>query len=74
MVTADPIIYFPNPDQEEEKKKTEMKEHARKELDDWYKHHKEAIEKTRSANRWMTSFTSLAFAFCESSSLVTELM
>ena len=51
MVTSDPIICFPNPDQEEEKKKTEMKEHARKELDDWYKHHKEAIEKTRSANR-----------------------
>ena len=39
MVTSDPIICFPNPDQEEEKKKTEMKEHARKELDDWYKHH-----------------------------------
>jgi len=38
-------------DAEEEKKKTEMKEAARKELEDWYKHHKEAIEKTRLANR-----------------------
>ena len=28
-----------------------MKEQARKELEDWYKHHKEAIDKTRSANR-----------------------
>ncbi|XP_046458334.1 clathrin light chain-like isoform X1 [Daphnia pulex] len=38
-------------DEEEERKKQEMKEAARKELEDWYKHHKETIEKTRSANR-----------------------
>lgn len=38
-------------DEEEERKKKEMKEQARKELEDWYKHHKEAIDKTRSANR-----------------------
>jgi len=38
-------------DEEEERKKTEMKEQAHKELDDWYKHHKETIEKTRAANR-----------------------
>ena len=36
-----------------ETKKKEMKEAARKELEDWYKHHKEAIEKTRSANRFV---------------------
>lgn len=28
-----------------------MKEQAKKELEEWYKHHKEAIDKTRSANR-----------------------
>lgn len=38
-------------DEEEEKKKQEMKENARKELEEWYRHHKEAIEKTRAANR-----------------------
>lgn len=38
-------------DQEEEKKKKEMRENAKKELEEWYKHHKEAIEKTRLANR-----------------------
>lgn len=40
-------------DEEEERKKTEMKEQAHKELDDWYKHHKETIEKTRAANRFV---------------------
>ncbi|XP_032784096.2 clathrin light chain isoform X4 [Daphnia magna] len=38
-------------DEEEERKKKEMKEAAKKELEEWYKHHKEAIDKTRSANR-----------------------
>ncbi|KAG4071856.1 hypothetical protein HA402_006017 [Bradysia odoriphaga] len=38
-------------DLEEEKKKEELKEQARKELEDWYKHHEEAIAKTKSANR-----------------------
>ena len=42
-------------DEEEERKKKEMKEQARKELEDWYKHHKEAIDKTRSANRLVFS-------------------
>jgi hypothetical protein len=35
-----------------------MKEAARKELEDWYKHHKEAIEKTRLANRSVDFITS----------------
>ncbi len=44
------LLYF-WADEEEERKKQEMKEAARKELEDWYKQHKETIEKTRSANR-----------------------
>ena len=47
-------------DEEEERKKKEMKEAARKELEDWYKHHKETIEKTRSANR-LVIYISLSF-------------
>lgn len=38
-------------DLEEEKKKEELREQARKELEDWYKHHEEAIAKTKSSNR-----------------------
>ena len=37
-----------------------MKEAARKELEDWYKHHKEAIEKTRLANRSVDFITSFS--------------
>ena len=48
-----------------------MKEAARKELEDWYKHHKEAIEKTRSANRFVlflyTYFSCLSNALSISS-------
>lgn len=39
-------------DLEEEKKKDELREQAKKELEDWYKHHEEAIAKTKSSNRW----------------------
>ncbi|KAJ6647264.1 Clathrin light chain [Pseudolycoriella hygida] len=38
-------------DREEEKKKDELREQAKKELEDWYKHHEEAIAKTKSSNR-----------------------
>lgn len=38
-------------DREEERKKDELREQARKELEDWYKHHEEAISKTKAANR-----------------------
>ncbi|XP_033351450.1 clathrin light chain isoform X2 [Bombus vosnesenskii] len=38
-------------DAEEEKKKEEWKETARKELEEWYKHHAEAISKTKTTNR-----------------------
>ncbi|XP_055588900.1 clathrin light chain isoform X2 [Uranotaenia lowii] len=38
-------------DREEELKKEELREQARKELEDWYKHHDEAISKTKAANR-----------------------
>ncbi|XP_003396051.1 clathrin light chain isoform X1 [Bombus affinis] len=38
-------------DAEEEKKKEEWKEAARKELEEWYKHHAEAISKTKTTNR-----------------------
>lgn len=38
-------------DAEEEKKKTELQETAKKELDDWYARYKEQIEKTKLSNR-----------------------
>ncbi|KAJ8913944.1 hypothetical protein NQ315_015181 [Exocentrus adspersus] len=38
-------------DKEEEKKKLELREIAKKELEDWYKNHEEAIAKTKAANR-----------------------
>lgn len=38
-------------DSEEEKKKQELREIAKKELDDWYKHHNEQLEKTKENNR-----------------------
>ncbi|OXU31969.1 hypothetical protein TSAR_013081 [Trichomalopsis sarcophagae] len=38
-------------DSEEEKKKEEWKEAAKKELEEWYKHHAEAISKTKATNR-----------------------
>lgn len=38
-------------DREEERKREELREQARKELEDWYKHHDEAISKTKAANR-----------------------
>lgn len=38
-------------DAEEEKKKEEWREAAKKELEEWYKHHAEAISKTKTTNR-----------------------
>ncbi|XP_043473743.1 clathrin light chain isoform X1 [Leptopilina heterotoma] len=38
-------------DAEEEKKKQEWKEVAKKELEEWYKHHVETISKTKATNR-----------------------
>lgn len=38
-------------DREEEKKKQEWREIAKKELEEWYKNHEEAIAKTKAANR-----------------------
>ncbi|BFZ21434.1 hypothetical protein BsWGS_24471 [Bradybaena similaris] len=38
-------------DTEEEQRKKELKEKAKKELDDWYKHHAEQLEKTKENNR-----------------------
>ncbi|XP_018915966.1 clathrin light chain isoform X1 [Bemisia tabaci] len=38
-------------DAEEEKKKEELRIAAKKELEEWYKHHKELIAKTKAANR-----------------------
>lgn len=46
-------IVFPHLsiDKEEEQKRGEMREIAKKELDDWYKHHGEQMEKTKDNNR-----------------------
>lgn len=38
-------------DAEEEKKKEEWREAAKKELEEWYKHHAETINKTKTTNR-----------------------
>lgn len=38
-------------DRNEEIKKLELREIAKKELEEWYKHHEELIAKTRSSNR-----------------------
>jgi len=39
-------------DTNEEKKKEEWREAAKRELEEWYKHHDELISKTRAANRY----------------------
>ena len=41
-------------DEAEEKAKEEWRQKAKKELDDWYKHHAEQLEKTRENNRYLT--------------------
>uniref|UniRef100_A0A1B6L7V0 Clathrin light chain n=1 Tax=Graphocephala atropunctata TaxID=36148 RepID=A0A1B6L7V0_9HEMI len=38
-------------DANEEKKKAEMREAAKRELEEWYKHHEEVIAKTKADNR-----------------------
>lgn len=38
-------------DANEEKRKEELREGAKKELDEWYRHHEEQIAKTKTANR-----------------------
>ncbi|XP_021924465.1 clathrin light chain isoform X6 [Zootermopsis nevadensis] len=38
-------------DANEEKRKEELREGAKKELDEWYRHHEEQISKTKTANR-----------------------
>ncbi|KAG5866051.1 hypothetical protein JTB14_004401 [Gonioctena quinquepunctata] len=38
-------------DKREEEKKLELREIAKKELEDWYRNHEEAIAKTKAANR-----------------------
>jgi hypothetical protein len=45
------LKYLKNVDVEEEKKKLELRDIARKELEDWYRNHEEAIAKTKAANR-----------------------
>ena len=46
----------PITDEESEKKKAEWREAAKKELQDWYKHREEMLEKTKVTNRlqWWT--------------------
>ena len=46
-------VYFT--DAESETKKTEWREIAKKELEDWYKHREEQLEKTFKLNRWEAS-------------------
>jgi len=44
-------IMLSNKDAEEEKKKKELKEQARKELDDWYRNRKEQLDKLHLNNK-----------------------
>jgi len=45
------VMLMHSSDAEEEKKKEEWKEAAKKELEEWYKHHAETINKTKTTNR-----------------------
>lgn len=40
-------------DAEEEKKKEELRQIAKRELEEWYRHHNELIVKTKQANRYV---------------------
>lgn len=40
-------------DLNEEKKKEEWREAAKRELEEWYRHHEELIAKTKAANRYV---------------------
>lgn len=44
-------MFFFSTDKEEEKKKLELREIAKRELEEWYTNHEEAIAKTKAANR-----------------------
>lgn len=48
-------------DKEEEKKKQEWREIAKKELEEWYRNHEEAIAKTKAANRYVAFLFYLIF-------------
>ncbi|CAD1470094.1 unnamed protein product, partial [Heterotrigona itama] len=51
VAISTPAMASNTDDEEEEKKKEEWREAARKELEEWYKHHAEAISKTKTTNR-----------------------
>lgn len=55
-------------DREEEKKKLELREEAKKELEDWYKHHEESISKTKASNRYKFYSRSLSLSHTYTSS------
>jgi hypothetical protein len=48
-------------DANEEKRKEELREGAKKELDEWYRHHEEQIAKTKTANRYSVFFVNSEF-------------
>lgn len=60
-------------DREEERKKEELREQARKELEDWYKHHEEAISKTKAANRWIYPFSLFYWYFLKAIQTLTSI-
>jgi hypothetical protein len=45
-------------DANEEKRKEELREGAKKELAEWYRHHEDQIAKTKTANRYCFFFIS----------------
>jgi DNA phosphorothioation-dependent restriction protein DptG len=60
------LLIFTNiSDANEEKRKEELREGAKKELAEWYRHHEEQIAKTKTANRYCF-FPSALDVLCQS--------
>lgn len=55
-----PLILTDISDANEEKRKEELREGARKELAEWYRHHEDQIAKTKTANRYGFFFYELS--------------
>lgn len=55
-------------DEREDKAKEEWKGKAKKELDDWYKHHAEQLEKTRENNRYCIPSLTIRLSFLTAAS------
>ena len=57
-------VYVHFTDAESETKKTEWREIAKKELEDWYKHREEQLEKTFKLNRYEPLYFHVKKLYC----------